>query len=329
MSANKAFFLLLLSFVVALVGLGTAVFKTVPLLLSHAVYVCQEAFSNVVFGISHSVPLILITLVIMILLAGLTTLLIQVLKTRNYLAKHMRGKTPIPSSLIKIAKELGLNDRVDVVKDRAKFSFVFGLLHPRICLSTGLLSSLSTRELKAVLLHESYHVKNRDPLKIILGKTASLMFFFIPILRDIQNFYVLSKEIAADKLVVSNGYRHSLISVISRLLVADQPKFSGVAALASVDNLEKRILFLTGNQKRSVFKPSLLNIAMSAFVVLFSLVLMNTPVYAVSDHEGSMERSMFICPFGDKCAISCRAKEEEGVNYSKDLMYTPMHYTLK
>ncbi|MBI2012032.1 M48 family metalloprotease [Candidatus Daviesbacteria bacterium] len=337
MGANKAFCMLLLSFVVALVGLGTVFFKTVPLLLSHAVYVCQETFSNILFGISHSVPLVLITLVIMVLLIGLVTLLIQVLKTRNYLKKHMRERVPIPSSLIEITKELGLNDSVDVVKDRSKFSFCYGLIHPRICLSTGLLRSLNTRELKAVILHESYHVKNRDPLKIILGKTASLMFFFIPLLKDIQNFYALSKEIAADKLVVGNGYRHSLISVLSKLLVAGSSKFSGVAALASLDDLERRILLLTGNQKRSIFKPSLLNISMSAFVVLFSLALMNTPAYAVSDHEGSMESSMFtakqevyfICPFGDKCALSCKAKEEEGGNYSQDLMYTPMHYTPK
>lgn len=329
MSANKAFFILLFSFIIALIGLTTVFVKTIPLLLSHAVYICQEAFSNVLFSISHSIPLLLIALVIMILFLGFITLWIQALKTRTYLKEHMGKKISIPSDAVAIIENLGLKDKINIVKDDNKFSFCYGLFHPRICLSTGLLRSLNTDELRAVLLHESYHVKNHDPLKIILGKTASIMFFFIPVLKDFQNFYVFSKEIAADKLVISNGYKQPLLSVLSKLLVVGSPKFSGVAALASVDDLEKRVLYLTGNQKSTIFKPSFINISLSILVVLFSLALVNTPVYAVSEHEGSMEHSLFICPFGDKCALSYKAKEEEGMNYSKGLMSTPMHYTPK
>ena len=127
--------------------------------------------------------------------------------------------------------------------------------------------------------------------------------------------------------MIKSGYRQPLLSVLSKLLVGGTPRFSGVAALVSVDDLEKRVFYLTGNQIKTTFRPSLLNISLSAIVVLFSLVIVNTPVYAVSEHEGSMEHSLFICPFGDKCALSCKAKEEEDVNYTKGLMYTPMHYT--
>lgn len=345
-SANKAFFILLFSFVFALAGLGIIFFKTVPLLISHSVYVCQETFSNVLFDISHSVPLFLASLVVMILFIGLITLWLQALKTRGYLKKYLGDKISIPSYAAAIVEELGLKDelkfllrnRIDIVKDESKISFCYGLFQPRICLSTGLLKSLNTSELRAILLHESYHVKNHDPLKIILSKTASMMFFFIPVLKDFQNFYAFSKEIAADKLVINSGYKQPLLSVLSKLLLTPPPKFSGVAALASVGDLEKRVLYLTGNQIKSTFKPSLLNISLSAVVVLFSLVIVNTPVYAVSEHEGSMEHPLFtsagkklafICPFGDKCALSCKAKEEEGINSSKGLMYTPMHYTPK
>jgi Zn-dependent protease with chaperone function len=328
MSANKAFFVLLLSSVFALVGLGSVFFKTIPLLLSHAVYLCQETFSNVLFSISHSIPLILISLVIMVLLVGFLTLWIQALKTRTYLRKHLEKIISIPFNKIAMIEELGLKDKVSIVKNKGKFSFCYGLIQPKVCLSTGLLRSLSTDELEAVLLHEYYHIENHDPAKIILSKTASIMFFFIPILKDFQNFYALSKEIAADKLVVSNGHRQPLLSVLSKLLVGGSPKFSGVAALASVDDLEKRVLYLTGNQIKTAFRPSLLSISLSALVVLFSLAIVSTPVYAVKDHEGSMEHALFICPFGDKCTLSCKAKEED-VNYSKGLMYTPATYTPK
>lgn len=328
MGANKAFFVLLFSFVIALVGLGTVFFKTVPYLYSHAVYVCQETFSNVLFGISHSIPLLLITLVIMILLLGFISLWIQALKTKTYL-KKLGKKISIPYDVEAVIEKLGLEDKVDIVRDKSKLSFCYGLFQPRICLSTGLVRSLNRRELKAVLLHESYHAKNHDPLKIILGKTASVMFFFIPVLKDFQNFYAFSKEVTADKLVTSYGYKQSLLFVLSKLLVAGQPKFAGVAALASVEDLEKRVLYLTGNQKKAAYRPSVLNISLSALVVLFSLVIVNAPVYAVKDDKGSMEHSLFICPFGNKCTLSCKAKEEEGINYSKGLMYTPTNYTPK
>lgn len=324
--ANKAFFILLFSFVIALVGLGTIFFKTIPFLLSHAVYVCQETFSNILFSISHSTPLLLITLATMILLLGFITLWVQALETRSYLRKHMGKKISIPSEAVSIIEEMGLRDKVNFVKDKSKFSFCYGLFQPKICLSTGLLKSLSTNELRAVLLHESYHIKNHDPLKIILSKTASIMFFFIPILKDFQKYYGFSKEIAADKLVINNGYKQPLLSALSKLLISDQPKFISVAALASVDDLEKRILYLTGNQKSTIFKSSLINISLSAFVVLFSLALVNTPVYAVKDHEGSMENSLFICPFGDSCTVSCKS-EEKKTNFSKHILYTPAQST--
>lgn len=330
MGANKVFFILLFSFVIALIGLTTVFVKTIPLLLSHVVYICQETFSNVLFSISHSIPLLLITLAIMILLIGLVTLWIQALKTKTYL-KNLGKKISIPYEAEAIIEELGLKDWVDIVRDKNKLSLCYGLFQPRICISTGLLRSLNTNELRAVLLHESYHVANCDPLKIILSKTAYTMFFFIPILKDFQNFYAFSKEIAADKLVISNGYKQPLLSVLSKLLTAASPKFSGVAALAGAGDLEKRVMYLTDNQIKSIFKPSLINISLSAIVVLFSLALVNTPVYAVSGHEGSMEDSLlisegkklvFICPFGDSCALSCKAEKE--INYSKNLLYTPV-----
>ena len=39
-----------------------------------------------------------------------------------------------------------------------------GSLIPRICLSTGLMALMSEAELEAVLLHERYHLRSRDPL---------------------------------------------------------------------------------------------------------------------------------------------------------------------
>ncbi len=322
MSANKAFLVQLLLSLVALVGLTTIFIKTVPMLLSHVVYICQKTFSNVIFSFSHSGPLFLIILVASILLIGILTLTVLTLKTRRYLKKNLSRQVLIPSTLKSITLQLDLVGKINVVKDNNKFSFCYGLLEPKICISTGLLKNLTENELKAVLLHESYHLKNHDPLKILLGKTSAIMFFFIPILKDIQKYYAFSKEIAADEVVIKNGNKNSLISVLSKLMMSPPPKFVGVAALINIDDLEKRILYLSGKQIKHTFKPSAKNILLSTFVVVFSLILVNAPVYAVNLHEESMDNhALFICPFGDSCAASCRAEKE--VNFSKNMLYTP------
>lgn len=335
MNANKAFLMQFLLSSIALVGLTTIFIKTVPMLLSHVVYICQKTFSNVIFSFSHSGPLFLIILVATILLIGILTLVVQIIKTRRYLKKNLSRKVLISSTLKLITHKLNLDGKINVVKDNNKFSFCYGLLQPKICLSTGLLKNLTENELKAILLHESYHLKNHDPLKILLGKTSAIMFFFIPIFGDIQNYYAFSKEIAADEVVIKNGNKHSLISVLSKLMVSPSPRLAGVAALANVNDLEKRILYLSGKQIRNTFKPSLTNILLSTFVLIFSLIIVNAPVYAVNMHDESMDNhTLVICPFGDSCAASCKAEKEvkfqgnqgsatAGSYFSKNMLYTP------
>lgn len=326
-SANKAFLVQLSLSSVVLAGLITIFIKTVPMLFSHAVYVCQKTFSNVIFSFSHSEPLFLIMLVLIILVAtilliGILTLAVQTLKTRRYLKKNLSRKVLMPSSLKSITHELNLDGKINVVKDNNQFSFCYGLINPKICISTGLLKDITKIELKAVLLHESYHLKNYDPLKILLGKTSAIMFFFIPVFADIQKYYAFSKEIAADEVVIKNGNKNSLISVLSKLVILPSPKFAGVAALANINDLEKRILYLSGKQIKNTFKSSSKNILLSIFVVVFSLIIVNAPVYALNLRDESMDnQTLFICPFGDSCAASCKAEKE--VNFSKNMLYTP------
>jgi beta-lactamase regulating signal transducer with metallopeptidase domain len=292
------------------------------MLLSHVVYVCQKTFSNVIFTLSHSGPLFLIILVATILLIGMLTLTVLTLKTRRYLKKNLSRQVLISSALKSIIHELNLDGKMSIVKDNNKFSFCFGLIKPKICLSTGLLRSLTENELKSVLLHESYHLKNYDPLKILLGKTSTVMFFFIPVFGDIQKYYAFSKEIAADDVVIKSGNKNSLISVLSKLMTSPPPKFAGVAAFINMNDLEKRILYLSGKQIKNTFKPSSKSILLSTFVVVFSLIIVNAPVYAVNLHEESMDNhTLFICPFGDTCSASCKAEKE--VNFSKNILYTP------
>ena len=260
--------------------------------------------------------------------------MVQFLKTQLFIRRTLTKSVLFPKKLQAIAKTLDLENKIDVVEHKTHISFCYGLFGPRICVSTGLIASLNLDELKAVLLHESYHLKNHDPLRILLGKTASLMLFFIPTLKDIQAHYIFSKEIAADEIVVRNGGRESLISALSKLVspsnsslkgVAPYRMVQGVAAFADSNDLEKRILYLTEHKKTYIglSKRNLL-LSFSAILVLF--VVLSLPVHAITINDKDIDSSYFICPFGSDCINSCKKEIEttSSKNFSEELPYTPV-----
>lgn len=54
--------------------------------------------------------------------------------------------------------------------DTANRSFAYGAFTPRVAVSRGLYEAASQQELDAVLAHERYHIRNLDPLKVLLAR---------------------------------------------------------------------------------------------------------------------------------------------------------------
>lgn len=106
---------------------------------------------------------------------------------------------PIPSRLLLAAAEMDLGGRVEVIESRAPFSFVHGLLEPRVAISLGLLDALDEDELRAALAHESYHVRKLDPLRAMVGATLVRAFFLLPICAALRDRYLDGRELAADR----------------------------------------------------------------------------------------------------------------------------------
>ena len=336
MNANRTHFLLLITFLMILFGLVNLYIKTIPLTLAHAVYFCQKSLFNSTIPFSHYIPFTLLLFLSSIFIIGLSVLIVQIVKTRLFIGAILKRYVLLPKKLISIAQDLGLQNKIDVIEDRNHFSFCYGLLSTRICLSTSFIKHLDNEELKAVLLHESYHLKNHDPLRIILGKTASLTFFFIPIFKDIQAHYAISCEIAADEVVIKDGNRKSLISALTKLLSLNTPPLYGVApyrmvqgvvaAFASTDDLERRILYLTDQHKSKSMKLSKRNLALSLAVLLSLFVVLNVPVHAVAISENATDQSYFVCPYGGDCLNSCKKQVEsmDRKNYTENVLYTPV-----
>ncbi|MCL4387409.1 M56 family metallopeptidase, partial [Patescibacteria group bacterium] len=122
------------------------------------------------FEIPRSLPSTLVIAVGVVLGTGFLSFIVQVVKTRIFLKRLLINKISISSDLAKALNNLNLTNEVILVKNRNLFSFCCGICSPFIVVSTGLVKSLTDKELEAVLLHEESHLISRDPIKVLLGK---------------------------------------------------------------------------------------------------------------------------------------------------------------
>lgn len=136
-------------------------------------------------------------------------------RTTQFLTRHQIA-TPAP--VASLLTTMGLLPWVVVVDTEVPLAFCFGFWSPRICLSTGLVSLLSPRELRAVLRHEAYHRRRRDPLRLLLIEAVSRIGVVLPIAREWSRLVVVDMELAADREAVAHEGVSALAGALYRLL---------------------------------------------------------------------------------------------------------------
>ena len=152
---------------------------------------------------------------------------------------------PHPPFVARLATRLNLRDSLVVVAGQAPFSFCYGLWRPRICLSVGLIEVLTETELAAVLCHEAYHLRRREPLRMAVAICLSRLLFFAPLITELRDRYLAEKELAADAVAVAAtsraalaGAMHKLITTKSQLVTPPLAAVAGLSVTAQrVDRL--------------------------------------------------------------------------------------------
>lgn len=158
-----------------------------------------------------------------------------------------------PRELAQAAAVAGLAGRVVLVDSEQWFSFAYGALTPRVAVSRGLLDGVSAEELRAVLEHERYHVRNLDPLKVLLVRALPATFFFVPALVALRARYVAGRELAADRRAVRACGREALVGAL--LKVVRGPGWGELQAAAAIGGPE--LLDLRVAQLESGSEPKL------------------------------------------------------------------------
>jgi Zn-dependent protease with chaperone function len=205
---------------------------------------------------------------------GLMTLFRQLFATAVLIRGLVARKVALPSSVVDAARGLDLEGRIDVVADERPFSFCYWFLRPRICLSTALVERLDTDELRAVLHHERYHLRQRDPLRQVVARYFAAGLYVVPVVDELVSFHTLQKEIEADQEAVrASGDVRSLASALYKLLPdADDVSLGLLVPVSSLSVTEARIDQLVAGRPLSL-ALSRLSIVLSGGALVAAAVL--------------------------------------------------------
>jgi beta-lactamase regulating signal transducer with metallopeptidase domain len=186
-----------------------------------------------------------------------------------------------------------------LVDSDAAFSFAYGALTPYVALSRGLYDCATPAELDAVLEHETYHVHDLDPLKVLLARGLPAMFFYLPVLRDLHVRYLAGRELAADRRAVQAYGTHPLAGALFKVVRGPHwPELGLAAAIGGPELLDVRVSQLErgsephiGTVTRGRVALSLLGIAALSASFVASVVLVGGPA-AVADETGTSVRPL-------------------------------------
>jgi len=174
--------------------------------------------------------------------AGIARFVQQIIATRLLVRRlRRRPRASVPPMLRGVLGEIHLAGRLEVIADRDVYAFSVGFWRPRIVLSTGLRELLDPDELTAVLLHEAYHVRALDSLKVAFARAMARALFFLPLADDLARSYLIQKELAADRYAIRQmGDRWALASALWKLARQAQTQ-AQVAVAGATDAIALRV----------------------------------------------------------------------------------------
>ena len=181
----------------------------------------------------------------------------------------------------RVAPPHGIPAGVAVVEADGVFAFTLGLRRPRIVLSQALVDHLTPAELAAVVAHEGYHVRARDPLRIVAARVAASAAFFLPAVRHLVRRYVVSRELAADRQALRESSAPALAGALLKTVSArNWDDMAGAAAIAGA-HLEIRV-----DQLECRAEPPLPSLPLSAVVASAVVVLAMASVVITAGFTG-------------------------------------------
>ncbi|MDM5188033.1 M56 family metallopeptidase [Bacillus sp. DX4.1] len=153
--------------------------------------------------------------------------------------------------------------------------FTIGMIHPKIVLSEGALQSFTEEEIDAIVLHEEYHQKNHDPLKLFLFTVVAEGMMYVPVLKGFLRCYNTYQELLADKYAMDQmKSSFELGSALLKLIKIKTASNSFVTASFAKTAINLRIQQIVSPSSVKISMPLHTNsIYMTTGLFLISFVL--------------------------------------------------------
>jgi beta-lactamase regulating signal transducer with metallopeptidase domain len=167
------------------------------------------------------------------------------------------------------------NQDFTVISCSAPIAVTMGFRNPKMILSTGLVNLLDNNELEAVIYHELYHKKHRDPLKIFLLSLFASIMWYIPILKWLHQKYKIVREVLADHYAINRqGTSVDLGSALLKMLKTGNRENMPFSYVSFADtSINYRIKYILNPQTEIPLKlPFMLTIT-SIYVFLMLCIL--------------------------------------------------------
>ncbi|MFQ6087324.1 MAG: M56 family metallopeptidase [Candidatus Methanofastidiosia archaeon] len=146
-----------------------------------------------------------------------------------------------------LEREIGVEVSEVVSFEGEPNAFVFSY-PPILALSRELLEKLDKGELKLVLRHELYHIRNRDTLLKPLLLSISIFFFYNPLSYFLYKRLMEYREYVADKSAIfSEMEKRKFLSLLLKFHTLEREH--GVLSFKGSKNLRNRINSLLSTQK--------------------------------------------------------------------------------
>lgn len=232
------------------------------------------------------VAILLLALATLGITLGLSSLFRQLYATLRLIRSLLAKRVAMPRRVRPAAAGLGLDGRIDVVEDGRPFSFCYWFLRPRICLSTGLVRRLDEDELRAVLYHERYHLRHRDPLRLVVARYFAAGLYVVPVVEDLVEHFTLEKELEADQdAIAATGDVSPLARALYKLLPdADEVSLGLLVPVGSLSVTEARIdHLLDGSPLPVSISPASVALSFGALLAASVLAAVQGPGVSI-DH---------------------------------------------
>jgi beta-lactamase regulating signal transducer with metallopeptidase domain len=171
------------------------------------------------------------------------------------------------------------NDDIVVIDYKEPLAFTFGFFKPVIVLSTTLTEMLDSKELEAVIHHETSHQRYYDGVKVFILQIISESIWYIPLTRWSYQNYRIMIELVADEYAINRmGSELGLGSALLKLIKKKQLKVNSNLTPAIVhfadSTVDYRLQQLINPQQSIPVKVQTRSIVISLNVFILILFLL-------------------------------------------------------